>query len=85
MNSGLIPASGLSAVRRKISNSASRLLSMYLLGTTGRNASAAEMYTKGRLGPDASGLLPFADDVVVDGVDMKVSSTVRAIISSSRG
>ena len=78
MNSGLIPASGLSAVRRRISNSASRLLSMYLLGTTGRKASAAETYTNGRLGPGASEVISLAVGCAVEGVDMNVSNTVRA-------
>jgi hypothetical protein len=42
-NIGRMPDSGLSAHFLMIANSASRFDSMYLLGTTGRKASAAEM------------------------------------------
>lgn len=50
MKIGRTPLSMLSAHRLVISNSASRLVARYLAGTSGRKASAAEMYTNEREG-----------------------------------
>ena len=56
MNNGRMLASGFAEHFLSISNSASRFDSMYLEGTTGRNASAAEMYTNERDGLGTEGV-----------------------------